>query len=292
MTNNILNLADLSKGLPGVSPALGMAHLEACLVCLDDQKHYSGITLNLEGDFKAQFDLNWDIEVTHQMRHSWNDAEVTTEWGAYAIAFLLIEHLTDFTVIRKSRKGTGFDYWLGNKDDQFPFKDKARLEVSGIRKAQKDSMIKVRANEKRIRVQLTKHPLPAYVIVVEFSKPIAYTVKNIMDTQAINNLHNQAMDYAERAILERHQGNNKDALILFRKAYELETKAAKHLYDSNNEPSRSVLYRSAATLAVDCGEIREAEKLIATALAGNPPEAIAIELRELMMTVLPQLTPA
>ncbi len=37
------------------------------------------------------------------------------------------------------------------------------------------------------------------------------------------------------------------------------------------EPTRSILHRSAAVLAVECSERREAERLIGRALAGNPP---------------------
>lgn len=64
----------------------------------------------------------------------WNDEEFTTEQAAYGIAFLIIRELTDLTVIERSRKGTGFDYWLGTTTDEGqPFKNKVRLEVSGIR---------------------------------------------------------------------------------------------------------------------------------------------------------------
>ena len=62
-------------------------------------------------------------------------------------------------------------------------------------------------------------------------------------------------------------------------SYLLEKQAAEQ---SQTEPTRSVLYRSAATLALDCGEYREAERLVAAALAGTPPEAIANELREVL----------
>ena len=42
-----------------------------------------------------------------------------------------------YTVIHRSRKGTGFDYWLGDEknEDELPLQSKARLEVSGIRRA-------------------------------------------------------------------------------------------------------------------------------------------------------------
>jgi hypothetical protein len=59
--------------------------------------------------------------------------------------------------------------------------------------------------------------------------------------------------------------------------------------DLSAEPTRSVLHRSAAALAVECGEAREAERLIAVALAGNPPEEIAEELRDLWQELRPNL---
>ena len=62
--------------------------------------------------------------------------------------------------------------------------------------------------------------------------------------------------------------------------------------DLGAEPSRSVLHRSAASLAEQCGEFREAERLIAVALSGNPPEEIAEELRDLLQQVYGQLRPA
>jgi hypothetical protein len=110
-----------------------------------------------------------------------------------------------------------------------------------------------------------------------------------MDTQLINRLHRDAMKLADRALEAKRAENFAEFLDLSQQAYKKEAKAAHLVANSDIEPTRSVLHRSAATLALDCGEIREAEKLIATALAGNPPDEIASELRELMMKILPQL---
>jgi hypothetical protein len=44
-----------------------------------------------------------------------------------------------------------------------------------------------------------------------------------------------------------------------------------------------VLHRSAASLAVECLQLREAERLIRRALAENPPLDIADELRNLLL---------
>jgi len=57
------------------------------------------------------------------------------------------------------------------------------------------------------------------------------------------------------------------------------------------EPTRSVLHRSAAALAWQCGEYREAERLITTALSGAPPEVIADELRDLLLRVYFEQSP-
>jgi hypothetical protein len=51
------------------------------------------------------------------------------------------------------------------------------------------------------------------------------------------------------------------------------------------EPTRSVLHRSAPTLALECGALRDAERLIAVALSGDPPAEIAEELRDLLEQV-------
>ncbi len=71
-----------------------------------------------------------------------------------------------------------------------------------------------------------------------------------------------------------------------RKAFERERQAADLVAgDQASEPTRSVLHRSAASLALECGALREAEQLIATALSGDPPEEIAEELRDLLEQV-------
>lgn len=102
----------------------------------------------------------------------------------------------------------------------------------------------------------------------------------------INDLHEQAMDLADEALIAKQQGHAEQAVGLTLQAFELERAAADLLRDDlNAEPTRSVLYRSAATLAFECSQLDEAERLIAIALAGTPPQEIADELRELRAQV-------
>lgn len=102
----------------------------------------------------------------------------------------------------------------------------------------------------------------------------------------IQELHQQAMDSAEMAQVAKLRGDLALAEQLFRQAFEKERLAAE-LIASNleAEPTRSVLHRSAATLAIDCGEIHTAERLIAIALSGNPPREIAEELKDLFVQI-------
>jgi hypothetical protein len=103
----------------------------------------------------------------------------------------------------------------------------------------------------------------------------------------IETLHHQAMELVDRSILAKQQGDEAGSLELLRSplaqaklsAFEQERSAANLVADQLDfEPTRSVLHRSAASLAVECCQLREAERLIGRALAGNPPPDIANEL--------------
>lgn len=95
----------------------------------------------------------------------------------------------------------------------------------------------------------------------------------------LKQLHEQAMELSEQAFLSKREGNVALAKELSKKAFALESKAAQILKDKPEiEPTRSILYRSAATLAIECGENTQAIDLIKEALNGNPPIEIAIEL--------------
>ena len=93
------------------------------------------------------------------------------------------------------------------------------------------------------------------------------------------------MEYADEAFFARRKGQEDLAKDYFEKAFLAEKNAADQVADTDLEPTRSVLHRSAATLALDCGRVREAEILVSVALAGEPPHVIAEELRDLQEKV-------
>jgi hypothetical protein len=108
----------------------------------------------------------------------------------------------------------------------------------------------------------------------------------------IKDLHHEAMRLADQASDLRRRGEEPEANTRLRQALEHERQAAELAAgDLTLEPTRSVLHRSAATLAWQCGEYREAERLISTALSGTPPETIAEELRDLLLQVYFEQSP-
>lgn len=91
--------------------------------------------------------------------------------------------------------------------------------------------------------------------------------------------HRKAMSLLDEANVAKMRGDSEQSRDLWRQAFATEREAAELLTETyEHEPTRSILFRSAATLALDCGEYREAERLASLGLMGNPPEAIALEL--------------
>ena len=101
---------------------------------------------------------------------------------------------------------------------------------------------------------------------------------------ALDKFHDEAMDAAFLAEMEKRQGNQERAQELFAQALDLELKAIKEMGEPV-EPTYSVLHRSAGWLALDCNNPRLAEQLASKALSGNPQSKIADELRDLLEQV-------
>ena len=97
-------------------------------------------------------------------------------------------------------------------------------------------------------------------------------------------LHDQAMDLVETAILERIKGDAELTVTLYAEALDLELAAIAILdeHGQTAEPTWSVLHRGAGWMAFNSNQFRKAEKLACKALAGDPHPEIAEELRDLL----------
>lgn len=102
----------------------------------------------------------------------------------------------------------------------------------------------------------------------------------------IDELHKKAMELAEEAYYAKKNHDLDQAQSKYLSAFEYEKAAAMLLVnDYSKEPSRAVFFRSAACLLLNLPfptetAFRQAEKMVAYGLSGNPPEEIAQELRQ------------
>ncbi len=172
-----LRLENLHLGLPAITPAFGTFLAEAAQVCLQNWGHKSGQVLWLKAKSSTEFSVYWEEMESEQLLRTWADQQEATEYGATAIAILLVLQMTDFTVVRRSVKGTGFDYWLGKEANaSLPFQDVIRLEISGIFKGNEQS-IRQRVNKKLKQVSRSDDMgIPVLIIVTEFSQPVSHFV--------------------------------------------------------------------------------------------------------------------
>ncbi|MEW6227282.1 MAG: hypothetical protein AB1700_04200 [Bacillota bacterium] len=102
------------------------------------------------------------------------------------------------------------------------------------------------------------------------------------EMDSVRELHDKAMKLAQLAIAARHSQDFERAEQLARQAYEHEAQAAELIpLAESSEPTRSILYRSAASLAYQCKEFHIAQRLIVKGLSGYPPPEIEQELKDL-----------
>jgi len=102
----------------------------------------------------------------------------------------------------------------------------------------------------------------------------------------VDDLHKKAMDLAEAGFLAHKKGQLEQAKIWFQKALELEKQAANLLSQNQNaEPTRTILYRSAAALAYHSEQYDLADELIMKGISDYSPPEIKQELKELAKKV-------
>ncbi len=185
-----LVLEDLKRGYPGLDKDTGGSHRIAAMVCLDSQNHESDVHCELKSlkETMSMLRLTWNEAVTQQMKNTWYDRREATEMGAAGLAILVILSRTNYTVLRRmdQDEDTGMDYWLstrptaGELTENFLLKH-ARLEVAGRRPATTKTIEKlVRDKLNRSRKSDDTGKL-AYVVVVEFSKPVVYFETRMAD---------------------------------------------------------------------------------------------------------------
>jgi hypothetical protein len=177
-TTVVLDLRELEAGIPALTNSLGRVHAEAAAICLDNQGHQEPVELAVRKVDSPQYVLRWP-DLTETMRRAYDDLERATELGACGIAILLVRNHTGLTAIQQSRRGNGFDYWLGPEQTsgELVFQGAARLEVSGILSGTEPQFL-TRLKKKLKQTEASDSSgLPAYACVVEFGRPQAEVAK-------------------------------------------------------------------------------------------------------------------
>src|SRR5262245_37843001 len=117
--------------MTALTPARGAMMAECAAVVFEDRTHHSGVLLNIAGISDQAISIEWDA-VTDTQRRCYNDLDEATEHGAYGVAILIVREITGKKALLRSKKGPGFDYWIGDTDDdELIFSNMARLEASG-----------------------------------------------------------------------------------------------------------------------------------------------------------------
>lgn len=99
---------------------------ECASVCFEDRSHTAGVSIKVVGLANTEFAVLWET-VTDVQRRTYNDLVEATEHGAYGVAIILLREITGKKAIDRSKKGPGFDYWIGDTDDyELIFRNKAQ----------------------------------------------------------------------------------------------------------------------------------------------------------------------
>ena len=151
-----IHLNTLKEGIPGITVAIGAFLAEAAAYCLEIQGHKSGVILHVTGDYEAKFSLKWSENIDDSVKKAWADEKEATEYGATAIALLLIDELTDFVISKRLRQGERADYFLQKKEHLNILSSQAILEVSGIFEEKKGNTINMRIGVKKANIDKEK----------------------------------------------------------------------------------------------------------------------------------------
>ncbi|VFB14409.1 Uncharacterised protein [Bacteroides heparinolyticus] len=170
---NCLDLVSIKKGLPGIHADSCGHYYTACMATLHRSGHKDGVLMQLDGDRKGGVKLHWNDYFDDCIDRTWQEINYCTDHAAVCVSCMLAIKETNYTIIERSCKGDGFDYWLGHKEDSL-FEHVARLEISGILKENTNNTVEKRLKMKEKQTEQSDNScLPAYISIIEFGTPKA-----------------------------------------------------------------------------------------------------------------------
>lgn len=156
----------------GLTARLGAYFSEALNHIVQTSGHQHPTDFEIWNDKVFQGRLIWQ-HPEERCAASWADTQELTEKAACGFAILLIKSC-GWKVVGRSRKGTGFDYWIAREGQPSEdFQNAWRLEVSGIQNGTPYD-VKKRLAEKLKQTKQSDNSTvtPAVAVVAEFGKPV------------------------------------------------------------------------------------------------------------------------
>jgi hypothetical protein len=157
----------------GLSVRYGGFLAEGASVCLENFRHPKKVQFPVKGSLAEDYYLT-RIKTNELSHSSFGDLDEAVEFGAMGIAIAIINEKKGWKV-KRSWKGTGFDFWAGDDSKSSRFKKKLRVEVSGDFEGT-DSDLNSRLKQKLDQTELSSGSRsPACAVIVEFSNPKSIT---------------------------------------------------------------------------------------------------------------------
>ena len=165
----VVDLSLLTQAETGLSAAWCSSHAECAALCLERHDHQPGVAMPVEATESTTFTITFVLP-SEMAVGSW-EIEQATEFGAYAIGLLVVKRVLGITKFQRSYRGgnRGFDFY-GGEGATLLFQKTTRIELSGILRGDAADVAR-RVVEKLRQIGAADAALPAYAVVVEFSRP-------------------------------------------------------------------------------------------------------------------------
>ena len=178
----ILDLDQLNEEIPALTNDFAGYLRQAILMCLQEHFHSSGVACSIKGLSRtiAAAEILWSGEFSTRIARLFGAPANAAEYAGEGIAILTILTTTDYTILERSNKGTGIDFWLGHRgaSSEENFQRSARMEAKGRTRLDRESQIRSEVRKGLIQAGRSDDTnLPVYVILTEFSRPIIYMVQ-------------------------------------------------------------------------------------------------------------------
>ncbi len=178
----VLDLDKIHESIPTMAKSLADYMYDAAVFCFHHHSHSPGKRCevrSLEETIEIA-SLVWTRQITDRIVNAFGDTGYAVEFAAEGIACLTIQEFAAYTVIERSQRNEGVDFWLAESrdEDNFILQRAARMESKGITEARYPSDIKARVDEGAKQSKRSDETgLPAYIIVTEFSNPVIVMVQ-------------------------------------------------------------------------------------------------------------------